>query len=262
MLRGILAVILLIGVSVSNANLPRNVYSIKFLKDDVSVDLSIFEEIGEEDVNYLYATHSRVGNGISDSTGAYTLLSHSSQHVMVEVGVLGVNFIIDKTELELESFQADSCTKKELEWLSHAGIVNLEELEIDKISEGFNEDFQAYMYWTKWDTLVHSNYQPVVDSNGVVEWAEVWGEVYPFEFNPPPEEISYNTGVIHSEKRYRNIKSNRFSLDNKEGSTLIDMRGRSVKSLNGDVKGVKSSNIILEYNPEIGVEKHYIGKVK
>lgn len=241
--------------SVEACKNPDYVFSVMFTCDDIPVDLSLFGELGEEGVNYFHNSGDNeiVMTGFEES---YTYRNHYNMNVLVNVGERGINFIIDTSNVNMDTLRVDVCTEKELEWLNNAGIVQIPKVQREEIGLAFYGRYESMIYWTKWDTLVASDLALLADTNCVlIRWVEedCMGIIPQIEF--PPQELG-STEIIPS-NRFQPKKSQIMNANNNYGAYLLD--GRIIKQNSEDIKKRShSGNIILEHDTENGMTRRSV----
>ncbi len=228
---------------------PDYVFSVIFKYDlDYKVDLSLFEVIGDEGINYLRGSTNDTNITMTNSRDAYSYRSHYNDYVLIEVASAGINFIIDSSGLDIDVFKADSCIIKELEWLNLVGIVQINKVERNAIAAAFSDSFKSDIYWTKWDVLANSEMTP--DSSGNFKWVRCNSE---FLLKFPSKPLEY---IVGTKKDSRVVHSERPNSGNSK-SVLIDIRGRKIQS-NDYSKFNSISNVIIRYDLRTGVAKRQV----
>ncbi len=231
---------------------PDYVFSVIFKFDlDYTVDLSLFETIGDEGINYFRGSTNDTNIIMTNSNNAYSYRSHYNDFVLIEVASAGINFIIDSSGLNINSFKADSCIKKELEWLNLAGIVQISKVERNEIAAAFADSFKSDVYWTKWDVLTSSEMTP--DSSGNFEWVRCISE---FSLKLPSKSLEYITSVNRNNKI---TSSEKFKSSNIRNSklVLVDIRGRIIKNNNLTINRF-SPNVVIQYDQKAGTAKRQL----
>lgn len=224
---------------------PDNVFSLMFKFDsDYSVNLSLFEVIGDENVNFFRKNDSNEDITMSGFNDIYSYTSHYNNRVMVEIASVGMNFIIDTSRVDTDSFYATSCISTELDWLNLVGIIQISKENREKIASAFKDSFKSMVYWTKWDTLLSSDMD--ADSSGIFSMVRCFSE---FSTVFPPEQLEHTSGIIKKNDR----KKHNYHINEKNNSSvMIDIRGRKIQSANSLKTSKISTNVIIQYDPQTG----------
>lgn len=229
---------------------PDYVFSVIFKYDlNYAVDLSLFEIIGDEGINYLTGSTNDTNIIMTNSENVYYYRSHYNNYVLIEVASAGINFIIDSSGLNIDAFKADSCITKELEWLNLVGIVQINKVDRNMISAAFADSFKSDIYWTKWDTLTSSEMTP--DSSGSFNWVRCITE---FSLKFPPESIEY----INDIKKNRPSEKLQSTKNGNSKSILVDIRGRKIQNNHYSKNNNSTSNVIIRYDIRTGVVKRQV----
>lgn len=255
MIRKVIAVLLMIASfsMIYACKNPDYVFSVIFKYDlNYTVDLSLFEVIGDEGINYFRGPTNDTNIIMTDSKNACSYRSHYNDYVLIEVASAGINFIIDSSGLNIDAFKADSCINKELEWLNLVGIVQINKVDRNAIALAFADSFKSDIYWTKWDALKSSEMVP--DPLGSFEWVRCISE---FSLKFPPESLEYITGNKKDSRNIPSKKSNNFNIGSSK-SVLIDIRGRKIQNNNYSKTNNSTSNVIIRYDLRTGVAKRQV----
>ncbi len=231
---------------------PDYVFSVIFKYDlNYTVDLSLFEVIGNEGVNYLKGYTNDTNIIMTNSKDAYSYRSHYNDFVLIEMASAGMNFIIDSSGLKIDNFKADSCVIKELEWLNLVGIVQINKVDRNAIAAAFADSFKSCIYWTKWDVLTSSEMTP--DSSGSFERVRCTSDI---SLKFPTESLDY----ININKDRRVVPSEKFKSLNIENSKsiLVDIRGRKIQNDRYSEINNSTFNIIIRYDLMTGVAKRLV----
>lgn len=232
---------------------PDYVFSVIFKSDlNYNVDLSLFEVIGNEGVNYLKGSTNDTNIIMTNSKNAYYYRSHYNEFVLIEVASAGINFIIDSSGLNIDEFKADSCVVIELEWLNLVGIVQINKVDRDTIAAAFADSFKSCIYWTKWDVFTSSEMVP--DSSGSFEWVRCISD---FTLKFPTKSLDYIVGNNKNRRIVPSEKSNSSNIGNSK-SILVDIRGRKIQNnLYSEINN-STSNILIRYDFRTGVVKRLV----
>lgn len=255
MVKKVIAVLLMIASfsMIYACKNPDYVFSVIFKFDlNYAIDLSLFEVIGDEDINYFRGSTNDPNIIMTKLKNAYSYRSHYNDYVLIEVALAGINFVIDTSGLNIDAFKADSCIIRELEWLNLVGIVQINKVDRNAIAAAFADSFKSNIYWTKWDTLTSSEMAP--DSSGSFEWVRCVSE-FPLKF--PPESLEYITGNKKNSRIVTSKKSHSSNIGNSK-SVLIDIRGRKIHNSDYSKINNSTSNVIIHYDLRTGVAKRQV----
>lgn len=231
---------------------PDYVFSLIFKYDsEYLVDLSLFETIGEDGINYIKESTNDTNIITNSMKSAYSYRSHYNDFVLIQVGAAGINFIIDTSGLNIDSFKADSCIIKELDWLNRTGIVQISRVDREEIAAAFANDFKSSIYWVKWNVFTNSDM--VADSSGNFRRARCASN---FSIIFPSERLEI-TSIINKNRFGISEKTSIRNLDNSK-SALVDIRGRKIKNISNLKKNSVSSNLIIHYDQKNGTTKRLL----
>ncbi len=235
---------------------PDNIFGVRF-NDQESIDVSVIERMGEYGINYL--KEEKYG-GVS-----YSFRSHYNPSIMVDILLITsptvaaaerysgmVSFIVNKSEINLEGFPFDSCTRIELDWLAAAGVIEMTRIDREKIERDYSLWNKVGFYWTKQDTLSWNDAE--MDSNGVIRpsMKDCGGEAI---VKLPPQYLTIKAGIAAKNQKIR--QSGHTVYQNNPTALFVDIRGRMFRQ-QADNRKMMPCGVLLQQDRSSGIIKRIV----